>query len=380
MRLCRQPIHSRGLRGCQRALSLLELIAVLAVIGIFTAVLLRAIVREIDQRYVRDERAVLKNYSDALVRAILHHSTIPYTNTWAETVAVETGADVNRVLWNSRQRRRLLLFDNAGWFSTVALPYVQNFQGTTTRPALARLILISSVGGVLPFEGGLQTSSDFAALWNSAPDVLPAGVSWSWAGFAPDDVLIERIDLTPRFMRLYLATFKSSALGQFTIGTNTTLYTTTALPIGGSYFLDNTLVRLYRGLATGQQLDTSHILIRDASYMYENNVWKSSSAAGMMPGGLDIAGAINSFLSAASNLHARSNAAQQRLIIYSMIDYMSNYIVWSKPTMSTPAFGDAAMKAYLANVVHPNMVYQVQGLFMKEQSSDYYPWNNIPCQ
>ena len=374
---CQANLQRRGLRlSSSNGTALIIWLGVLAVLGILTALLLPALLRETDFDVARGESATLKTLGNALQSAVQHYSYIPGHTNWAQFVAAETGMDVASITSNARHQPRDLLIDTNGWFTAVGLPYTQTYAGTTNLPLNARIIIATSLGQSLPVEGGTISASSFSSLWKTADGTLPTNAPWTtWKG-RPEDLKLERINLLPLFATLYLSTYASATNGAYSIGTNASLYwapyASPQSPLPPRYYLMGTSLRLYNVGTNGSiNLDSSQTLIRDGSFMYAQNVWKSSAAGGTIPGGVDIAGIVNAFLNAVPNTRAAHGAAQQRLVAQAMMNYMSNYNVWAEGN-----FSDASIKSYLKNNVQPNMMRTVQELFM----GAYYPVNAGPCQ
>jgi len=360
------------LRRTKSGIVLIAWIGVLAVAAILAAFLLPALIREIDFSVARDETAMLKRIGDALQDAVQHNSYIPAQTNWADLVSTETGIAAVSLTNNARHQPRVLLVDTNGWFSNVGLPYTQTYAGTTILPLNARMIVITSLGQPLP----QLDASAVSALWNVGEGNLPNAAPWTtWTGRA-QDVKLQRINLTPLFVSLYLTTYASATNGAYSIGADPSLYLAPyASPsnnLSPHFFLMGTVLKLYNTATNGTvALDSSQILIRDGSFMYENNVWKSSAAGGVMPGGVDISGVVSAFLNAVPNTSAHFGATQQRLVVQSMMSYMSNYMVWADG-----GFTDSNMKTYLKNTLQPSMMATVQDLFM----GSYYPANSSACQ
>lgn len=354
----------------QHGLALLYWIAVLAVLAILLAWLLPTLIREVDVRVARDETVTLKTLSGALQRAIQRHGYIPAETNWAETVATEAGLSLTAVATNPRRQPRLLLIDTNGWFNQITLPYTQTPAGNTNRPLNVRLIIASSLGRALPLNAGRPSANEFNALWQAAEGTtnFPTTGLWSGWGGRSEDVKLERVNLSPLFVSLLVETYiKEPARGQFSIGTNTTLYLapyhSDSAPIPPSYYLQNTVLRLF---SDAGYLDSTQVLTRKAAYLYQNGVWRSSAEGGSMPGGVDIAGVVHSFLNAVPNTRARYGAAQQKLVVQAMMHYMSNYVVWADGN-----FANASLKTYLLDTAQPNMIGTLQDLFQ----GSYYPTN-----
>ncbi len=354
-------------------MALLFSIGVVAALAILAALLLPTLIRELDFRVARDERATLKTFGTALQSAIRRHAYIPSQTNWANTVAGEAGMASAAVATNPRGQPRLLLIDTNGWFNPVSLPYTQTSAGSAILPLNPRLIIASSLGKALPLSAGPLSAGEFTNLWNAAEGSTNFPTNGLWVGWngRSDDVKLERVNLQPLFVSLRVETYRNEALnGLYAIGTNNTLYpaiydsdVTNNPP---RFYLQNTVLKLY---SDAGNLDSTQILIRDSAFKYENRVWKGSVGGGATPGGVDIGGVVYDFLNAVPNTEAQNGAAQQQLVIQSMMGYMSNYIAWANGN-----FTDNGLKTYLLNTVQPNMISTVQGLFQGNANA-YYPTN-----
>jgi type II secretory pathway pseudopilin PulG len=214
-------------------LSLIELIGILAIISLFAVVLFRSLIRETDADVSFKERATLRAYGEALKTAIKNNSSIPHWNllnstNWAAFVGDVVGASPLNVYVNSRNQPRVMLVDTDGWLGTITLPYVQTATGTGVLPSKARVILLTSVGERLPLDlgpGGLVDSVAFDSLWESVNGSFLTNSAWNGWNGRPQDILVERVFLSPLFVTISLTTQESSsALGLYAIGSDTNLY------------------------------------------------------------------------------------------------------------------------------------------------------------
>jgi type II secretory pathway pseudopilin PulG len=347
-------------------MSLIECVAVVAVLAVLTVAMVPVTVRHLDQLASDQETASLKALGDALVARIVATRHIPNQTDWATQIATQTGSDVAAVTNNLRNRARVFLADPSGWFSS-NLPYTQTNTGTASAPSNARIMLVSSIGAAVPMTNGMPTASDFATLWGEASGIVPTNGAWTgWTGRA-EDVKIYRINLSPLFVNLALSTYNTYSNGQYAIDGSTLLQ---APPNNGvtGYFLQGTALKLYTGMPSNT-LDSTQILTRDVSFVYEAGVWKDS-IRGDPPFGLgDISGVVAAFLAAPTNSLA-ATPTQQVAVVQSMINYMSNYNNWAAGN-----FTDNSLKNYLKNTLQPAMISAVQGLY----TGSNYPTNAGAC-
>src|SRR5437867_2699200 len=100
-----------------RAWTLIEVIGILAVIAILAAILLPALIREIDQAVADKESATLKSFGDAFQQYVVTTWIIPDQTTWYSAVASKLGISTNDVLYNphqqTHQQTRVFLIDEA---------------------------------------------------------------------------------------------------------------------------------------------------------------------------------------------------------------------------------------------------------------------------
>lgn len=363
-------------------MSLIAIIGILAVIAIFALVTLRALLREIDHEVAREERAVLKAYNEAMVRGISRNGYIPSETTWAQHIANAEGVSVTQIAQNRRHNPRVLLIDTNGWFGTVTLPYTQDNRGATNVPLNARMMLVSSLGQPLPLVSGPTNSATFNPLWNGTND-FTAGAWAGWNG-QPQDVLVERIYLTPLFASIYLSTGNSPLPGAYAFGASTMLvapYMPMNNPLPPRYILVGTTLSLYHAYPSNT-LDSVQVINKDGSYLYERCIWKSSAAGGVLPGGVDIAGVVYAFLNATPNLHAANTTphaqVQQYMVVESMMTYMSNYIAWASGATGTTNFGDDSLYYKLRYTNQPVLINTLMGLYY--DPSKNYPVNTSYCE
>src|SRR5713101_1242532 len=90
-----------------RAFTLIEMIGVLAVIAILLAVLVPALLRQVDRLAGEQEKASLKAIGDALQQNIARNRYIPSGSDWATNAAIELGVNVFNVTTSARALPRL---------------------------------------------------------------------------------------------------------------------------------------------------------------------------------------------------------------------------------------------------------------------------------
>jgi len=258
------------IRHSYRAFSLVELIGVLAVTAILAGVLVPALIRQMDRIAGDQESAALKSFSDSLQQSIMRKRYVPSATDWATNIATELGVDVSNVTTNARRQPRFFLVDPALRIgnSSSGLPYTQanwvttNLSGSLCTnnsalvPALSpRVMMLSSIGRVVPgsITNGIPSSANFNAIWDwsDAGGALPA-TSFAWTGWPhSDDLKVQRVSLSPLFVRLLLTT-NISDRAYFSIDSTNwsdryavTNYVVASLGRDG-YFIKNSVLFLYQ--------------------------------------------------------------------------------------------------------------------------------------
>jgi len=377
-----------------RAFSLIELIGVLAVIAILAAVAVPALIRQMDRIAGEQESAALKSFGDTLQQSILRKRYIPGASDWATNIATELGVDVANVTTNSRRQPRFILIDPAlriGNNNSSVLPYTQSNWVTQTSsgsvvtntarvvvaPLSPRLMILSSIGRALPTNIVSGTSTNFNAIWdrNDTGNALPA-TSFAWTGWPNgDDLKVQRVNLSPLFVRLILTTNVSESAYYSIDSTNTSDKYNVLSPGRDGYFIRNSVLYLYTQGRTN--IDSQQILTRDTSFVYEQNVWRGSLTGGsFLAGSLDLGSTVDKYLEAPENTNAMytltnnghgntSSMTQQSVVVSNMIAYMKAYTNWA-----ASGFSDWTKKS-TAGSAQLNLKTVVQGQYLS--SGNYLP-------
>jgi prepilin-type N-terminal cleavage/methylation domain-containing protein len=315
--------------SAHRAFSLIEIIGVLAVIAILAAVLAPSFVRQMDKTAGDSESAALKSIGDAFQQRILRTRTIKGSADWAMEVATELGVDVAAVTTNPRKQPRVFLIDPNLSIAGAGLPYTQSSAGSLSQPVSPRVMILSSIGTPLPAVSA--TAADFTNIWNAAdgtvPGAAPAFAGWNGTG---SDLKIQRVDLLPLFVRLQLGWVASShQYPRYSIDSfawATAISVTNAFSDWPGYFLQNSVLYLYN---YGSSLDSQQILIRDNTFIYDQDTWRGSIGGEFFIGGVDIASVVDRYLAAYPNARAQNGTNQQAIVVQSMINFMDRYDDWA---------------------------------------------------
>jgi hypothetical protein len=238
---------------------------------------------------------------------------------------------------------------------------VTNSSGGLTPPLSPRLMILSSIGQPLPagLSNGVAAVADFTNTWEAADGTVPAAPSFGgWTGRG-EDVKIQRINLSPLFVRLLLTTNLSDS-AYYSIDRTNVTYNVPS-PGRDGYLIRNSVLYLYQAQTN---IDSRQILTRDSSFVYEQNIWRSSMAAGsFLAGSLDLSSIVDKYLDAPENTNAANTLAttgvtQQSVVVSNMIAYMTAYTNWA-----ASGFSDATRKSTARSIevsLQTAILYQYQ--------------------
>ncbi len=246
--------------------TLLELIAVLAVIAILSSVMAPGIVRAVDDAYSRAEDENLETLASGLRDYILRTRSIPSTtgSVWSAALATNTDYSAQQILVNRRNQQRVLVADPRFFTSTDSSfsGYSQS-TGLTSAPVSPRMMLISSLQGAVPSIA--NNSGTFDAVWNGDP---------SAAVVASDRIKIERINLSNVFRRVLLTNANSSQ-SAYALDANIAMPIPAATgSVNGmlsTYVIDGTQVSLFAAPYPSGALNTAALVRRDVSQAYQTD-------------------------------------------------------------------------------------------------------------
>jgi type II secretory pathway pseudopilin PulG len=321
----------------QSAFTLIEAMGVVAVIAVLAAVLAPSVIRRVDRAASTRETAELQAIADSYTQYVLRTKTVPGPNTWASVVASEMSVPVSTIATNMRRYARVFLIDTNLNINGSGLPYTQTTNGTTAKPANARLLFVSALAGALPIASGVPSGAEFNAIWNTAEGAKPS--TWtSWAG-SGDDLRIKRLNLEPLFHRLILVNRDINNPAFFSIeSTNTMAVPTNPRGLGWDrYYLDGTIVTLN---ATNGVVASRYRLKRSMSLVFDSSAWpdeESPSGPAYSGQGAEFVNHVLGFSSAPLNPYAGKGGTQIGIII-GMYTFMFDYALWAKPWDECPHF------------------------------------------
>lgn len=250
----------------QAAFTLMELIAVMAIIGILAGALAPSVFDAINRAHADTEESNLESLSKSLERYVLDQKQIPTStvNAWVNAIATSSFFSLNDIQYNAKGFQRRLIFDPQFFTNsdTNFTGFTQS-QGLTSAPVSPRAMLISDLNANVPAV--TNDSSVFNNIWNqtNSPSLVEG-----------PDLKIQRINFANLFYRIILTNqHTNQSFYQLESGVNT------AVPAasGGSdgsvtrYVLKNTRLSLYADPYPSGSLQQVHIIHSDWSSRYQTD-------------------------------------------------------------------------------------------------------------
>lgn len=249
----------------QRGFTLMELIAVMAILAILSAVLAPSLIDAIDDAYATAEANNLSAIADDLERYISDTGIVPdrALATWSAAVATTSSRALASIQLNERGFTRSVYFDprfiaSGGGFNG----YVQT-GGLSTPPASPRVMIISDMRGNVAVQANDATR--FNDIWNRT-----AGA----ALVESDTLKIERRHMGGLFHRVLLAN-QSTSQAAYSINAAGQL----AVPAGSSgvdgllsrYIIEGSELALYGTPFPTGGLASAALVQRDVSLRYASD-------------------------------------------------------------------------------------------------------------
>ena len=182
-------------RRSQLGITLVEIIGVLAIITILAALLVPAVLRQMQHAEQEAEARTMTAIAAALEEVVLGQKVLPGTSDWVAWVAPELDRPAQDLATSSSGCARRLVYHPSSAIQPGAPARTQTASGfQNLSPGFDRILVVSTLRNAFP--GGLDLSSPatFEALWDTAPHQRPAG--WTAAALPdPDDLHIARLDL-----------------------------------------------------------------------------------------------------------------------------------------------------------------------------------------
>lgn len=324
--------------GAPPAFTLIELLLVLAVLVVLAAAALPMLTTEIDDQARTQEEQYLKGMAAAVESYALRSRSLPDHTGFAAAIAPEMGTTPSRLLLNGRNLPRRILIDERlriGTNGASVLPYTQTVHGSL-KPVSPRLLIVSSLGKELPssLTNGVLATNLFDAIWNTAPNQVPAG--WSWSGTGAD-LKIQRIQLSDLFVELALNA-QGVPFGSYSVGG-----VSTNVMSGSPRSL-----WVFKGtrLALNAPDGSTQVVIvqkNSLAFVCDSGLWRSGGGAqaGWTSDsivGSDMGQAASTFLAAPTNPGAGATQAQ---FLISLNNYMSAYSAYANSGFSNQTLSNA---------------------------------------
>lgn len=333
------PCSCCGFRNFARAFTLLEMVAVLAIIGILAAALAPGILRHIQQAAITKERTDLTAFADALTSVAPQQRTLPGPANLASFIGNAANKGAGTVSITPRGYARVFLTDPALRLAGAGLLYTQTTNGTS-EPVSARVMILASLSGDLPLSSGTPSAAVFEEIWQTPEGQKPS--SWTTYRGAGEDLLIQRIHLRPLFYRLVLVNNDTNNTARFSIDGGSPR----AIPASGvgweAYYFEGTVIGLHR--ADGS-LQVRELLSRDVSYVFEYGYWRAQVYDGRLrpSRGWQFAAAVQQFLSQPRNPGADFGASPQS-VVDQMYMYLFIYTLWANDSPCFPRSGSVNLE------------------------------------
>ncbi len=327
--------------------TLLEVVGVLLVIAIIAAIVTEGILEKMKQANRDTEGQNLTNIVNALTRNITRTKTIAAPTNWSQALGGEMSIAGGQIGVNRSGNNRLFLVDpncTVGTNGAGILPYVQTAAGAANRPANARVMILSSVGGPLPAI--TLTATTFSNIWSTPPNGIPAGWSWSGSG---TDLKIQRSDLGNLFHRVILENLEPSYPAPFAIEASAV---TNVPPLSRRelWVIDTTALSLsfypnYAFYSTNSsptnvvQVQGREALREDTSYVFEHGRWGRYVYYGRSGSTGSFGDWVEAFLHAPAPSNPKFYATQQA-VVDPMYDFMYYMGLWGQlgyPPDANPA-------------------------------------------
>ena len=368
------------------AFSLIEIIGVLAILGVVAAAVASATIRRLDIAASNLESTNLVSFATALQNSALRTRYIPGptgTSNWVQMIATELNVNPFLISTNSRNLRRVLMVDPN---NSLSLPYRQTIAGTgSILPPTGRFMILSSLGPAFP---GLLTdgaTNDFNTIWTTPDGAVPALPAsnplngWSGKG---SDLVVQRIDLSSLFVHLVLWNYPPpnppQGFYQLDLATNVTPVQPTSV---NTYLLRNTILSLLDDRQTNQ---VNQILGRDSAFFYIQSVWRGTLDFGLGLGqgstnilesskmGAAFAATAAAFLSSRYNTNASAGTTPP-IVLNAMSNLMYSYDLYAYQNLFPNGPAATTVKTQ-----QDNLIAQMQNLF--NGLPHPYGYSNAPTQ
>ncbi len=256
-----------GAREKLQGFTLIEMIAVMAIMAILAGSIAPSIISQIVRAKADQETITLKTLLKSLKLYSLDNKTVPTQSgtSWATAVASMHSLPVSKVISNENGHTRGYYVDPRflTGTETVFTGYSQT-TGLSAQPVSPRIMLVSNMDAdALPAP---TTTAAFSAIWDQS---VGASVIES------ESIRIERINLQPYFHRVILnnehTTNQPSYQLESGISHSIDLKSGSTVGSASLFVFDSTKVNLIADPFPGGALERAFIVKSDDNYLYEFN-------------------------------------------------------------------------------------------------------------
>ncbi len=253
-------------RYSEAGFTLMELIGVLAILGILSGMMAPSLFDAINDAYSTAEEGNIEQMGQDLIRHISTTGTIPgrQRNRWTAAIASVSQNRIELIERNKKGFRRALYFDPQFFTSTES-----NFNGYTqtdgllNAPVSPRVMIISDMTRNVPNLPA--TSSVFDAIWDQDP-----GARY----IESEDIKVQRLHLGHLFHRVLFTNAKNAQPGYALENQSTSAVPAASGAVSGvaeRYVLEGTKIRLFSDpFPAGATLD-SVLITEQSGFDYRDN-------------------------------------------------------------------------------------------------------------
>lgn len=250
----------------QAAFTLMELIAVMAIISILAATLAPNLFDAIDRAHAEAEIDNLNSLTKSLELSVLDQKQIPTatTSSWVNAIAASSEFSLQDIEYNKKGFRRLLIFDPRFFTSSDStFPGFIQDQGLTSDLVSPRAMLVSDL--TQNVSSVTNSTSVFNDIWNQTNTPLLVESS---------NLKIKRINFSDKFHRIILNN-QHTNLPYYQLESGTTISIPAASSgVDGSlirYILKNTRLSLYDDPYPSGSLQQTIIVTSELSMRYQTD-------------------------------------------------------------------------------------------------------------
>src|ERR1051326_46939 len=331
--------RSRRYTSHGSAFTAIELVGVLTVVSLLAAAVIPQVIKKIDRAAWTRETADLNTMASSLTQRILRTKTVPDFTGIPAALANEMSLPTNAITTTPRGYARVFLTDPNFDIGGAGLPYNQTTNGSPTKPANARFIILSSQARALPISSSNSLSTnEFQAIWDTLDGAKRSTPTWSsWAGNGAD-LLIKKLDLQPLFYQLILVNHDTANPAYFSIdSTNTSVVPTAPRGLGWDrYYLDGTVLGLHDPNGIPK---TKYLLKQSISFTFEFGAWSGGLQSGQSidPMASAFSAQAWNFYHAPTNNVSNNGGASVFSALVLMYSFLYDYTLWAE---ECPHFND----------------------------------------